>query len=88
MTEKTKERSINFAIALIVSFTGVLMAFNLSSNAENEKEIKASIEKKADKSYVDAQNRKQDEDNEKLEKLFLFEIQELRKDLRLKKDKQ
>jgi hypothetical protein len=88
MTEKTKERSINFAIALIVSLTGVLMAFDLSSNAENEKALNDRINKKADQTYVDAENAKQDKDIIEVKTLFLFEVQELRKDLRLKAEKQ
>ncbi len=87
MTEKNKERGINVIIALIVSFSGVFMAFKLNDSADRDRIIQESIESKADLTYVDKQNAKQDAAIIEVKTLFLFEVQELRKDLRLKAEK-
>jgi|GEM_PF-6987102 len=61
MTEKHRDRTINFAISLIITITGVLIAASISSNAEERKALKASINKKADITYVDKKDKTQDE---------------------------
>ena len=61
MTVKNKERGLNIIIALIVSFSGVFMAFKLNNNAEHDAELRQSIECRAKKTYVDQQNKAQDE---------------------------
>ena len=87
MTEKNRDRIINPIISLIIAVAVVFIGADLTGHAAQDKRLLESIDLKADKSYVDEQNKLQDEDNSRLERLFLFEIRELRKDLRLKKDK-
>jgi len=87
MTEKNRSRIINPLISLIISVAVVFIGSDIAGHAAQDKRLLESIDLKADKSYVDEQNKLQDEDNSRLERLFLFEIRELRKDLRLKKDK-
>ena len=61
MTVKNRERGINMIIALIVSFSGVFMAFKLNDSADREQILKESIELKADIIDVNKDNAKQDE---------------------------
>lgn len=55
MTEKHKDRMVNFAVSLVVSVSCVFMAASLQSKAADEKEIKDALKLKADTEQVDGQ---------------------------------
>jgi DNA-binding transcriptional regulator YiaG len=74
---------LNAFLTLLV----MLIMLKVTGNMKSKDKLEDKISKKADKAYVDKQDDEIKEKIKSTETLFLDEIRELRKDLRLKQDK-
>jgi len=60
MTQRNIDKGLNIIISTIVSVSMVFLTVNLSGKTIDEKDLKKKIDGKADKIYVDDQNKAQD----------------------------